>query len=1001
MADRVAQGFLARMAETAPHVSIDVRRALPDMDAAAAVYDEFQQSKSAVVFLRSTGAQYMGQRPPSIPGFFGAANHPVALGAVSSMARPDRNLTGVTYYLPAARHLAVFRQVFPNLRRIALLVENDHPSAAIDVAETQTACDDAGIDLIVAAVATTDELSRAAAKFAEDADLLVLGNQALVFDSAELAATAFAGKPVASLSSQPALLHVAAVGLAVDDVKLGTMLAESVLDVLVRGIPISRVPVKTDPHPRLVVNSERLAALGLSVPTELLRSELMLAGILRSAPTGIGIYEAVGQRLYAQIADTGFGMAEGKMRAKDGTPLDVIVSASPLNAADPAAGVIFTLLDVTGRKKAEAALASRNVHFVAALAAFVLLLLALVARLLPILRRQKHAEDALRASERKLNDILDNVEACVYIKDLDGRYAYANRKICELWRTPIDKLLGLGDEHFFDPATTAAIRKNDWRVLVDGETIQTEETNTLSETGQTAVYWSTKLPLREPDGRIRALLGISTDITQSKATETALRETNALLEATVARASQMAMRAQAASRAKSEFLANVSHEIRTPMNAIIGFADLLSGEIENPSQRRQAATIAKSAQSLLRLINDILDLSKIEAGKLDVRPEPFSPAHLLDELRLFFEPRARDKGLRLEFAAPADLPPSLLSDSSRLRQILVNLLGNAVKFTDSGHVRLSVRAQPSPDSPGAFDLRFDVLDTGPGIPDDFKPHLFGAFEQRPGQDHAKYGGTGLGLAIARRLAELMDGSISVADNPDGQGTLFSLALPRVPAARAPIPIRSDDFASRIAFSGSPSILLVDDVPESRELLKNYLAPHRFRLVEATNGQEAIERLAASTPDLILADLKMPVMDGRDLALHLKSNRPSNPPIPLLVLTAAADELDALRGEFDGCLLKPIRKNDLLRELARFLPHSLRPAAASPAPAANAPPLPADLAEEVAAAALTVRISQVRDLADKLAAIPERASAAENLRAAANAFQIDVVKSILQNLQSPP
>ena len=258
------------------------------------------------------------------------------------------------------------------------------------------------------------------------------------------------------------------------------------------------------------------------------------------------------------------------------------------------------------------------------------------------------------------------------------------------------------------------------------------------------------------------------------------KKTNAELKAAMERANELAVRAEAASRAKSEFLTNISHEIRTPMNAIIGFAELLSAELADERQAHQAGVIAQSAKSLLRLINDILDLSKVEAGRLEIQPEPSAPGRLLEELGQVFAPLAREKGLALTLAVDAALPSRVMVDASRLRQILVNLASNAIKFTERGSVEIRATChRTAPDAP-VCDLVITVTDTGIGIPAELRPRLFGAFEQALGQEHAKFGGTGLGLAISQRLARLMNGEIAFADHPAGPGSVFTLTLRNVP-----------------------------------------------------------------------------------------------------------------------------------------------------------------------------------------------------------------------------
>ena len=399
-------------------------------------------------------------------------------------------------------------------------------------------------------------------------------------------------------------------------------------------------------------------------------------------------------------------------------------------------------------------------------------------------------------------------------------------------------------------------------------------------------------------------------------------------------------RAESANLAKSEFIANLGHEFRTPLNSIIGFSDLLSAQIPDPRLRSHALTISASGKSLLRLLGDVLDLSKIESGSFEMRPAPASLLQMLDDVRLLFAPRAAEKGLSLSFSAASDLPESVLLDVPRLRQILSSLVDNAVKFTPSGSVDVRARCSRRRLGFDRCDLFFDVADSGPGIPDDFKELVFGAFDQIPGQDHAKYRGTGLGLALSRRLASLMNGSLSVADNPDGRGSLFSLSLRDVafyPDSALPSP-PSSDFSARVLFSEKPRLLVVDDSPVNRDLLKSILAPHGFPVAEASDGRAALALCSSLSPRIVFVDLVMPVMNGREFAHALRSRLAADSSVAIVAVGAssAANFSDADFRDFDGFLRKPVDSSSLLHLLARFVPHVLKPASAPPS---APPPIP--------------------------------------------------------------
>ncbi len=383
--------------------------------------------------------------------------------------------------------------------------------------------------------------------------------------------------------------------------------------------------------------------------------------------------------------------------------------------------------------------------------------------------------------------------------------------------------------------------------------------------------------------------------------------------------------AEAANRAKSEFLANMSHEIRTPMNAVLGYAGLLAKLVNEPKQKDYLSIIQSSGKSLLSLINDILDLSKIEAGKLDIFCAPLSPAAILEEIRSIFQIRAKEKGISLIIQTDPDMPEYLLLDETRVRQILFNLVGNAVKFTEKGFVKLCVQkiSAPNSDRPDRTDLKFTVEDTGIGISESFLKNIFKPFEQQPRQFNP-YGGTGLGLTITKRLAEMMNGSISLSSQ-EGKGSVFTIVLQAVEicgqemekAAKSTVRGKAD-------FRGA-KILVVEDNFFNTKLVKALLEPANIRISSAENGKEALEQLHSLPdsllPDLILMDIKMPVMDGYETTEIIKSV-PRFAQIPVIALTASIMDTDRDRIRKSGCdgyIPKPVDENLLISQLVKFLP----------------------------------------------------------------------------------
>ncbi|MHB8382299.1 MAG: ATP-binding protein [Candidatus Binataceae bacterium] len=409
-----------------------------------------------------------------------------------------------------------------------------------------------------------------------------------------------------------------------------------------------------------------------------------------------------------------------------------------------------------------------------------------------------------------------------------------------------------------------------------------------------------------------------------------MREIAALkqAEAQIVAASEAA---QAATRAKSEFLAGMSHEIRTPMNAMLGMADLLWESRLAPEQREYVRIFRTTGNSMLKLIDDILDLSKVEAGRLTLESAEFdlreSIANTIDALTI----RAREKGLALTCDIRPDVPAVATGDALRLRQILFNIIGNAIKFTEHGAVAINVSMVTAAD--GAPAIRFVITDTGIGIPSDRIQQIFEEFIQVDSSTTRKYGGTGLGLAIANRLVHLMGGSIEV-DSELGRGSAFHFIIPIVPVAPAVETAAAASAAAADAYPPPRSaagatqwralrILLAEDAEDNRALIRAYLSKTRHVIETAENGAVAVEKYRSGRYDLVLMDVQMPVMDGHSAVrairdLERESGRPRT---PIYALTAFAFRDDAEKTRAAGCdghLTKPIRKATLLALLEEHL-----------------------------------------------------------------------------------
>lgn len=384
---------------------------------------------------------------------------------------------------------------------------------------------------------------------------------------------------------------------------------------------------------------------------------------------------------------------------------------------------------------------------------------------------------------------------------------------------------------------------------------------------------------------------------------------------------QAAQQAEIANQAKSEFLANMSHEIRTPMNAILGFCDLLQGLVTEPRQRSYLELIAASGQSLLDLINDILDLSKIEAGKFKVHYEPLNLRQLISEVQKIFTHRAKEKALSLISQIDPTVPQGIYFDSIRLRQILFNVLGNAIKFTEQGFIQISIRAQvyTKENIPKVW-LEIAITDTGIGIAKDQQDDIFEAFVQSEGQSTRKYGGTGLGLAITRRLTTLLGGTLMLQSEL-GHGSSFIFVFPEIEVSDALLDSETVSFVDEdLKQFNSSTILAVDDVYSNLQLIQGYFEGTQHRLLLVQDGQSAIQLAQTEQPDVILLDWRMPNLDGRGVFNALKHNDKTQN-IPIFIVTASVLRQDYLDVQFlcQGVLHKPINRAQLVSALKTVLP----------------------------------------------------------------------------------
>jgi PAS domain S-box-containing protein len=521
-------------------------------------------------------------------------------------------------------------------------------------------------------------------------------------------------------------------------------------------------------------------------------------------------------------------------------------------------------------------------------------------------KERLHAEEALSNERRVLRALIDNIPDFMYVKDAECRFLVANLAVAQqMGAASPNELVGKTDFDYYPRQLATTFYADEQRVIHSGQAEVNREEVGMDAQGKISQVLTTQVPLRDKKGRVTGLAGIGRDITHIKQAQEEMQRAR---EA-----------AEAASRAKSEFLANMSHEIRTPLNGVIGMTELALETQLSPEQREYLETVKMSGDSLLTVINDILDFSKIEAGKIDLEAIDFNLRDSLDSTLKTLALRADEKGLELLCEVAPELPENVRGDSSRLRQVVTNLVGNAIKFTGTGEIALKVQLDSKADND--IVARFTVSDTGIGIAENKRELIFDPFAQADTSTTRKYGGTGLGLTISARLVGMMGGRIWV-ESEIGRGSQFHFTAKFGVADKREIKVGT---VAPPELLRAVRVLVVDDNQTNRRILEGMLTRWQMRPTSVEGGRPALAVLSAAFDagqpfGLILTDMNMPDMNGFQMIEEIR-RRPELSTATIVMLTSAGHRGDAARCQQLGVaayLLKPIRQSELREAIARVL-----------------------------------------------------------------------------------
>jgi PAS domain S-box-containing protein len=586
---------------------------------------------------------------------------------------------------------------------------------------------------------------------------------------------------------------------------------------------------------------------------------------------------------------------EVDLKTKSGRVITTLLNVDPIRgSSDKCDGFIFSLTDVTKRKQVEKTLQVRN-----------------------------------RAIEASSNGI---VIADVRLPETP--IIYVNKAFEKISGYPITEIIGR-PFLFLLNENENKIEKNKITNAIKKGKNYSEDISLFKKNGKKVWIEFDISPVFNFVGKLTHYVGVQSDITDQKNAEEELRQyaldlekTKKTLEEKATELEGAKLKAEEATKAKSEFLANISHEIRTPLNGIIGMTELVLDTELNSEQKEYLDTVKVSSESLLTIINDILDFAKIEAGKLELYPTKFSLREVSEEITKTLAIRAKQKGLKLENNVDVNIPDLLVGDTGRLRQILVNLIGNSLKFTEEGEIRVNVSVEEK--LPQKIKLLFSVEDTGIGIPEEKQKDIFKAFDQVAGSNAKDHVGTGLGLAITTQLVELMNGKIWMESPVDKQnkenehpGSIFNFIIELgLVDDFVPVEDNHSEVKQNVLLNRQLFILLAEDNKVNQKLASRMLEKLGHEVVIAENGEEVIQKMKQGDFDLILMDVQMPIMDGFQATKKIReSEQNSSKHIPIIALTAYAmkgDREKCLAVGMDGYLSKPINLKEVKNTIYTIL-----------------------------------------------------------------------------------